>query len=566
MDFIRGMDISSYFEMKDKGYHYYDEEGREVDALEYAVKRGFNYARLRIWKDPENIPESGGYCNLEQTIKLAQKIKGLGIGYVLDFHYSDWWADPANQRKPAAWENLSVEGLEDAVYQYTRDCLLALDEAGVYPDMIQIGNEIRTGMLFPEGAVPQWGNLARFINAGIKAVRKTQGTHDTRIIIHLDQGGKHEYFREWFDHIIEHGVEDFDIIGLSYYPFWHGQYHELKNNMDALVERYGKDLLVMETAHAFRRSGGKFFREEQERAAGFPATQADQRKVLELIISIIFHTKDEKGLGFFYWEPFMRALENDDGWGTCMGIMDENGKPTEGYCAVAYEPWKEDAKAIAKIYCGEMLGRITMRNLPSSVCVLHMDGTTAEKTVKWETDKKIIAGEIAGRIIDVPKEWSRITLKLSEECQTENLVINGDFTEGMKGFTVTYEREHTEYRVNERGFCYKATKNFHLELTSDKIAVEENTPYRAELVYRGGNTTGTQIRFFVRGEAGKFPEGEVSCEVFPEEAAANSYRLELPPMQKQCVILGVEIDAPPVSGEIQEIRLEKIKNREKDMH
>lgn len=556
MDFIRGMDISSYLEMKDKGYHYYDEEDHEVDVLEYAVKRGFNYARLRIWKEPERFPESGGYCNLEQTIKMAQKIKKQGIGYVLDFHYSDWWADPGNQRKPAAWEGLSVEELKEAVYQYTKECLTALDAAGVYPDMIQIGNEIRTGMLFPEGAVPEWENLAGFINAGIQGVRETQGTRDAKIIIHLDQGGKHEYFREWFDHVMEHGVVDFDIIGLSYYPFWHGQYHELKNNMDALAERYGKELLVMETAHPFRKSGGKFFREEQERAAGFLATRQDQRKVLELILSIISHTKDGKGMGFFYWEPFTRTLEDAEGWGTCMGLMDEDGKPTEGYCAISYEPWKENPKAIAKIYCGEELGRITVRNLPSSARVLYMDGTTGERAVEWNVSE-ISGGEVTGRIADVPEEWSRITLALSEESQAENLVKNGDFAEGMKGFSLTYEKEHTEYGVNERGFWYKATKNFHLELTSDKITVEENVPYCAELIYRGGNTTGTRIRFFVRGREETFPKGELSCEVFPEEAAANCYRLELPPMQEQQIIVGVAIDAPSVSGEIQEIRLEK---------
>lgn len=575
MDFIRGMDVSSYFEMKDKGYRYYDEENQEVDALEYAVKRGFNYARMRIWKEPERIPESGGYCNLERTIRLAQKIKSLGIGYVLDFHYSDWWADPGNQTKPAAWEGLSVDGLEEAVYEYTKECLVALDEAGVYPDMVQIGNEIRTGMLFPEGAVPEWENLARFINAGIRGVRETQGTRDTRIIIHLDQGGKHEYFREWFDHVMEHGVKDFDIIGLSYYPFWHGQYHELKNNMDALAERYGKELLVMETAHAFRKSGGKFFREEQERAAGFPATQRAQRSVLELIISIIFHTKEQKGLGFFYWEPFTRAAEDAEGWGTCMSIMDEQGRPTEGYRAIAYEPWKEDAKKIAKIYCGESLGRITKRNLPATARVLYMDGTTETKAVKWNMDENggeaggqtgaareeqpgtCSEGAVCGQIQEVPEAWSRIVLTLSEETRTENLVKNGAFSEGMKGFTLTYEKEHTEYGVGAEGFWYKAAKNFHLELASSRIPVKARTPYRVSLIYRGGNTTGTKIKFFVRGEGAAFPEGEISCEVFPEEAAANCYELELSVPEEQQIVVGVEICAPPVSGEIQEIRLEE---------
>lgn len=331
---IRGMDVSSYFEMKDKGYRYYDEENNEVDILEYAVKRGFNFGRLRLWKNPELVSESGGYCSLEDTIRLAGKLKELGIGYVLDFHYSDWWADPEQQRKPHAWENLSVDELEEAVYQYTKESLCALDAAGVYPDMIQIGNEIRVGMLFPDGKVPNWKNLAAFIKAGIKAVRETQKERAAKVILHLDQGGKHEYFREWFDHIIENGVSDFDIIGLSYYPFWHGPYDDFRDNLNRLAEYYGKELLVMETAYAYRRSGGDFFGEELEKAGGYPASQTSQRQVLELIIRIISEVKDKKGLGFFYWEPFIRTQEDAVGWGSCMSLMDDKGKPTEGFKAL----------------------------------------------------------------------------------------------------------------------------------------------------------------------------------------------------------------------------------------
>lgn len=573
MEFIRGMDISSYFKMKDKGYQYYDEEGREVDVLEYGVKRGFNYGRLRIWNEPENIPESGGYCNLEQTIKMAEKFVQQGIGYVLDFHYSDWWADPGNQAKPKAWEHFSVDELENAVYEYTKDCLLTLDKAGVYPDMIQVGNEIRTGMLFPEGAVPEWQNLARFINAGIRAVRETQKQRDTKVIIHLDQGGKYEYFKTWFDNIMEHGVHDFDIIGLSYYPFWHGQYHEFKYNMDALVERYGKDLMVMEIAHPFRKSGGKFFKEEQERAAGFPANPEAQRKVLELIISIIGHVKDGRCLGFFYWEPFMRAPEDSDGWGVCMGIMDQQGRPTEGYKAINFDPMSIDDRKIAKIYCGDKGERISIGHLPASVRILYMDGHIEEKKVIWQKPEENRKTEeqmseeiqadkegqksrdiqITGEIEEVPEEWKKITITISPENASENLIPNGSFQNGLEGFEVVCDETITKYGIKETGFWFQSTKNFHLEVLTSWLTVEKNTLYQAELIYRGGNTTGTNITFFAKSGREEF-----SCEVFPEEAVPNSYRLELPPLPEETIQLGLIIDAPTVSGEIQEIRLEKI--------
>ena len=151
---IIGMDVSSYPEMKDKGYRYYDENGTEIDVLEYGKKKGFNYGRLRLWNAPQNIPESGGYCDLLQTIAMAKRLKKLDIPYLLDFHYSDWWADPEHQNIPKAWKDLSVDAMAQELFAFTEQALLALKEADVYPDMIQIGNEIRNGMLFPVAKVP----------------------------------------------------------------------------------------------------------------------------------------------------------------------------------------------------------------------------------------------------------------------------------------------------------------------------------------------------------------------------------------------------------------------------
>ena len=207
-EFIRGMDISTYPEMLDKGYRYYDYDGNEVNLIDFAVSQGFNYARLRIWNDPHNVPEAKGYCDLAHTKKMAQEIKKRGIGLLLDFHYSDWYADPGTQTKPSAWEGLDRDELITAVYDFTKDVLWELDDAGVYPDMVQIGNEIRCGMIWPEGKTDNWPMLARLINAGIKAVRDTQGRRDTKLMLHLDQGGRYDYLEEWFDNCLSHGVTD----------------------------------------------------------------------------------------------------------------------------------------------------------------------------------------------------------------------------------------------------------------------------------------------------------------------------------------------------------------------
>lgn len=610
---IRGMDVSSYLEMKDKGYQYFDESGKEVDVLEYAIKRGFNYARLRLWNEPENEPESGGYCNLAQTIITAKKIKELGMGFFLDFHYSDWWADPGHQKKPKAWEHLSVDGLCQAVYDFTKSCMEQLDQAGVYPDMVQIGNEIRTGMLFPDGVVPNWDNLARFVNAGIRAVLDTKGTHGTRIVLHLDQGGKYEYYREWFDQMMARGVKDFDIIGLSYYPFWHGTFSMFRQTMDALVERYHKDLVVAETAHAFRKSGGSFFREEQERAAGFPATPENQKKVLELIISIIASAEEHRGLGFFYWEPFSRAPEDSDGWGVCMGIMDENGKPTKGYEAISFVPEECDAKKIAKIDCPKELviwrdmpeNRVLFEeekglgetvfedqramqdgacvekkreetvqkdlqdSLPQKLEVLHMDGTVSWKNVRWElkpVDNRTNVENKEGEHQTLPED--------TKKTPAVQIFAAGGVVEDVPAewadVSMLVLVEKTPENILQNGDFKDGMKGVEIQNSAgvsygtdgDGFYFTSTENFTLELSMEAQVEPGEAYQAYVTCCGGNTTgtlvtffvrdKGEEHiCEVFPREVQFDRYSIEIPAAVDGKLCVGVKIEAPPVSGKIK---------------
>lgn len=237
LDYYKGMDISFLQEYLEKGMKTYDLDGTLIDPLKLAKKHGVNAMRLRIWHTPENVPESGGYCSLERTIVMAKKIKQEGFDFLLDFHYSDWWADPGQQRKPKAWENLHGTELEEAVYTYTIKVLCALKEAGVMPDMVQIGNEIRSGLLFPDGELPDYVSMVRLVNAGIRAAREIGGK-ELLIMVHLDQGGRYFYLKDWFDRAFEAGLSDFDVIGLSYYPFWHGTFNDLKETTKKLIQDF----------------------------------------------------------------------------------------------------------------------------------------------------------------------------------------------------------------------------------------------------------------------------------------------------------------------------------------
>ena len=253
MKFYKGMDLSTIKEVEGLGGRFYD-HGEEKDVFEILKSYGMNAVRLRLWNDPygpDGTPYGAGTNDLPTTLELAKRAKAQGMEVLLCMHYSDFWADPGKQRVPKAWRGMDAEQLTEEVYSFTRDTLLAMRRAGAFPDLIQVGNELTNGMLWPQGKLLECGNydnLAKFVSAGIRAVRSLD--QEIPIMIHLDNGGNAPMYRDWFDHYLERG-EEFQIIGLSYYPFWHGSLEELKNNMNDLAVRYGKELVIAEVSMGF---------------------------------------------------------------------------------------------------------------------------------------------------------------------------------------------------------------------------------------------------------------------------------------------------------------------------
>ncbi len=240
-----GADISFLPQLEDKGIHF-SEDGVEKDAISLLKAHGFNYIRLRVFKDPSR--DSGyspgkGFCDLAHTLQMAKRVKAAGMKLLLDLHYSDYWADPGKQYKPAAWRDLSFNALQDSLYTYTKYVLTALQQQGTTPDMVQVGNEINHGILWPDGSVASIDSLASLLRAGIAAVK----TVDPAIVImlHIALGGQNEESVFFIDNMLARNVH-FDVIGLSYYPKWHGSTDELEDNFNDLVKRYDKDIIIVE--------------------------------------------------------------------------------------------------------------------------------------------------------------------------------------------------------------------------------------------------------------------------------------------------------------------------------
>jgi arabinogalactan endo-1,4-beta-galactosidase len=329
LDYIKGMDISSLDEIEKLGAKFYD-KGREEDLIKILKDYGTNYIRLRLWNDPKSetgIPYGAGNTDYETVLRLARRVKAAGLGFLLDFHYSDFWADPGKQRKPKAWVGYNVEELEKAVYDYTKEMMLRFIGEGITPDMVQVGNEVTNGLLWPEGQVPEYGNIARFISAGLRAVKETCPTAKT--MIHLDNGGNNELYNRWFDQYINvNKGEDFDIIGLSYYPFWHGTLDDLSYNMNDIAVKFGKELVVAEVSMghttkdyadyeklAPNERKGMATKPELCAKVPFPMTKEGQCEFTKAFLETIEKVPENKGRGFFWWEPAWIPVPGS-GWAT----------------------------------------------------------------------------------------------------------------------------------------------------------------------------------------------------------------------------------------------------------
>jgi beta-galactosidase len=299
VDKMLGADISFLPELEARGIKFSD-NGVQKDAIQILKDHGFNYVRLRIFNDPAR--DSGyspgkGFCDLAHTLQMAKRVKDAGLKLLLDFHYSDYWADPGKQYKPAAWRNLSFEQLKKAMYDYTKDVIRKLKEQGTTPDMVQVGNEINHGIIWPEGNVSNLDGLAQLLNAGTAAVKEVDP--DITMMLHVALGGQNDESVFFIDNMIARGVY-FDVIGQSYYPKWHGTLDDLRDNLLDLVRRYNKDIIVVEYSHK-----------------------------KEEVNKIAFELPNGKGKGTCIWEPlnfWEKIFDNEGKSNELIRIYDEISK------------------------------------------------------------------------------------------------------------------------------------------------------------------------------------------------------------------------------------------------
>lgn len=419
-DFMSGMDISSIISLENAGVKFYTQDGVEEDIFKILAENGINYIRVRVWNDPYDSNGNsygGGNCDINNAIEIGKRATKYGMKLFVDFHYSDFWADPSKQMVPKAWKNMDPDEKAEALYTYTYDCLTKLKDAKVDVGMVSLGNETTSGL----AGEKTWFNICKLMISGSKAVRAVDP--NILIALHVTNPEKEGSYLGIAKKFAYYNV-DYDVFASSYYPYWHGTLDNLAKVLNEITETYGKKTLVAETSYCFTGEDTDYFGNTVYDSSAFdvdyPFTIQGQANFIRDLIDTIAN-KMTSCLGLFYWEGAWitcggSSLEENQilwekygcGWATSaskeydpddagkyyggsavdnQAFFDANGKALESLKVFSLVKkgnvieTKPDAIANTQIVC-DLAGDI---NIPTKVNAIMTDGSLKELDVTWET-------------------------------------------------------------------------------------------------------------------------------------------------------------------------------------
>lgn len=317
---LLGADISMLPKYEERGSVFRDAQGNEVKPLEFFKQSGWNAARVRLFVNPDKAPEQGkgeGVCqDIPYVAKFGKQIKDAGMQFMLDFHYSDTWADPGKQFIPADWTDHSVDALCSEIYKHTVEALKAMKKAGAEPELIQVGNEITNGMLWPVGKInhndeDDWSILCRMVSSGTKACREQ--CPKARIIIHTEKAGDWEITKRFYEELRKHD-NDYDIIGLSYYPMWHRNVGVLSATLDSLQTFFPeKEVMIVETASYYSHDNDKWSKPDSY-SEFYPISIDGQTMFTKELVAELRRHPNVTGLFWWFAEENASGGDVTKGW------------------------------------------------------------------------------------------------------------------------------------------------------------------------------------------------------------------------------------------------------------
>ena len=305
-DFIFGMDASAVPSLEAGGVKYYDHDGNEKDVYQILSENGINYIRVRVWNDPfdkDGNGYGGGNCDIENAIAIGKRATAYGMKLLVNFHYSDFWADPAKQMVPKAWAKMGIEAKSNALYAYTKECLEKLVDAGVEVGMVQIGNETNGAMAGESStALGGWKKITQLMSAGSRAVREV--CPGALVAVHFANPEKVTNYTSYGKNLEYYGV-DYDVFASSYYPYWHGTYENLASVLNNIADTYGKKVMIAETSYAYTAEdtdfNGNTISDGSAITKNYPFTVQGQANLVRDLTNVAVNDI-RNCIGIFYWE------------------------------------------------------------------------------------------------------------------------------------------------------------------------------------------------------------------------------------------------------------------------
>ena len=547
-DFILGMDASCVPALENSGVKYYDFDGTEKDVYEILSDNGINYIRVRIWNDPYDANGNGyggGNCDLENAIAIGKRATEYGMKLLVDFHYSDFWADPGKQMVPKAWKGMSVDEKAEAIYQFTKECLQQLKKAGVDVGMVQIGNETN-GVLCGESsaALGGWKKIMQLISAGSKAVREV--CPKAMVAVHFANPENAESYASYGKNLEYYGV-DYDVFASSYYPYWHGTLDNLAQVLNNIATKYNKKVMVAETSYAYTPEdtdfSGNTIGEGANVVKDYPMTIQGQANLVRDVVDTVVN-KTTNGIGVFYWEGTWISVgtnsweENSakwekygSGWASsyAAGYDPEDAGQWYGGCAVENQAFfdenghvleslkvfglmkegnvvenKADAIEDVNLIC-DINGEIF---LPDLVNAVMLDNSKQRVGVRWEeTDLEALRAQGIGKYT-----IRGIADGMEAVCYLSlvhyNYLQNWSFEEGESGWTATalkkFDQLYVEDKVTD---SISGTKHYHFwgaSANSVEFTLEQKVQslpagtYSYEISIMGGDAGATEIYAYIK--------------------------------------------------------------------
>lgn len=607
-DFIFGMDASCVPSLEAGGVRYYDHDGKEKDVYKILAENGINYIRVRIWNDPfdaDGKGYGGGNCDIENAVKIGKRATENGMKLLVNFHYSDFWADPAKQMTPKAWRAMSIDEKSEALYEYTKECLTKLTESGIEIGMVQIGNETNGAMCGESSStVGGWKKITQLMSAGSRAVREI--CPEALVAIHFANPEKVTNYESYGKNLEYYGV-DYDVFASSYYPFWHGTLENLSSVLSDIVTKYGKKVMVVETSYAFTADDTDFYGNTVGEGGGivknYPFTQQGQANLVRDVIDTV--AAIEGGIGVFYWEGTWISAggesyeenlniweKNGSGWASSYASEYDPDDAGEWYggCAVDNQAFfdangqaLESLKIFALVRSGnevqnradaiedtnliiDLNGEV---RLPETVNAVMLDNSKKAIAVEWQNvdAEAMKAGGVAKYTVEGKADGMRALCYVS--MVEYNFLTNWSFEDGDAAWTATAIKSFDELYVEDKVTdSLTGNKHYHfwgagqnvVEFTLEQtVASLKSGKYDYSISIMGGDGGTTEIYAYAKINGDTVYTASTEITVYNEWHTATIENIEVSDGDVLTVGLYVKCSGPNAWGKIDDALLNSVK-------